>query len=115
MYTVAKVFLSIPCVWFECTNGDNQEEVEGHAIEITILPFFLLSLLTRKEGLHGSGGNWADCLDLYTIIHNHVAFHEQPLNHIPLKKSSSRCYAKSPTMQHVSWLIPCLINCARLT
>lgn len=112
---VCTQFLSIPCVWFECTNGDNQEEVEGHAIEITILPFSLLSLLTRKEGLHGSGGNWADCLDLYTIIHNHVAFHEQPLNHISLKKSSSWCYAKSPTVQHVSWLIPGLINCARLT
>ena len=57
MYSVAKVSLSIPCVWFECTNGDNQEEVEGHAIDKTILPFFLLSLLTRKEGLHGSRGN----------------------------------------------------------
>ena len=54
MYIDDKVFL--PCVWFECTNANDQEEAEGHAIDISILPFSFLSLLTRKEGLQGSIG-----------------------------------------------------------
>ena len=49
-----KVFL--PCVWFECTDANNQEEAKGHAVDINILPFSFLSLLTRKEGLQGSIG-----------------------------------------------------------
>ena len=44
---------TVPCVWLEGTNGNNQQEVDRHAVDPDILPILLLSLLTRKERLHG--------------------------------------------------------------